>query len=176
MNLKALLTLLLLSSTAQAYGPLEEGWWPDLNLDLGVMTRTDPVRDPQALGRLRLGIMYMAEPIYLTAGGLVQFSPGSPLGLGGQFEALNLWSGVSGTFGLLFEPNAFRMISGLGWGIFGIEVQLRQPFFSSVNGVPPEPPHETLLVFKIRIPVTWLFQAIQCQTGGKCKRLKPGKW
>ena len=129
-------------------GWLERGWRADLNVDLG---GGNPWADDWIwFGRGRVGIMRVAEPTYLTLGVTAEhlWPLPQPTAIGLELEAMEMVSAIQliGGGGLDLSAN-WRWHLGLGWQIFGVEVN-----FSG---------SDRLVMGKIRIPISWFVYAIK---------------
>ena len=117
------------------------GW--DLQLEAGYAPAGNPAWDPALFGRLRLGGLWVHEPWYFAAGGVLTTGGLGEFAGGMQVELTHLWTGFWGQLSL--EGNDRSQLQagfGFGWSIVGVELMQS-----------PHAADDWLFVAKIRIPI-----------------------
>ncbi len=127
-------------------GWLERGWRVDLNVDFA---GGNPWADDWSwLGRGRVGLMAVHEPQYLTLGLTAErlWPLEQPYAIGLEIEAMEMVSSLQLIGGGAVDlSGGLRWHAGLGWQIFGVEIDFAGP--------------ERLVLGKVRIPISWLIYA-----------------
>jgi hypothetical protein len=131
-------------------GPLEQGWWWDLDLEGAAARWLQPGRTYLGMGRARVGVMYMAEPWYYSLGATYELNSLTPAAFGAQVEAMHLWSG--------FWIQLGGGVDVEGQGTFNASVGFSLFGFESETWSGGSLPTRTALLLKLRLPVSWILQ------------------
>jgi hypothetical protein len=131
-------------------GPLEQGWWWDLDLEGAAGRWLQPGRTYLGMGRARVGVMYMAEPWYYSLGATYELNSLTPAAFGAQVEAMHLWSG--------FWIQLGGGVDVEGQGTFNASVWFSLFGFESETWSGGSLPTRTALLLKLRLPVSWILQ------------------
>jgi hypothetical protein len=105
--------------------PRRRGVSWDLEIEGGLrLAQSDELGASTLMGRLKLGVMLVREPLYLSLMATGELGGVASRGIGAQLQLTHVWSGLWAHLGGAWSRNDTAVVSAaVGWALLGVEWQ-----------------------------------------------------
>lgn len=136
--------------------PRRRGISWDAELEAGLrLVRSDDLDVSALLGRLKLGVLLVREPLYLSVTATGELGGMASAGIGAEVQLTHSWAGLWGHLGVTFTGDDTAVVrTAVGFTLFGLEWQ-RELDSSDVVG--------DALFLNVRVPVGIIYVLLNWQ-------------